>query len=83
MTVLVLCSDGLFNLYSRGAKVKDTAQAVQLWVASLVHEEGNNLALDLLWDALGGGDGLEMSCDIIRGKSRKRVDDTTVVVLQL
>jgi hypothetical protein len=63
--------------------VKDTARAIQLWVNTLVRKESTNLALDLLWDALGGDDELERSCDIIQGQSRKRVDDTTLVVLQL
>ena len=81
--VLVLCSDGLIDLYSRRSKIKDIAQAVQLWITTLTHEGRDNLALDLLWDALGGDDGAEVSSKIVRGTSNKRVDDTTVVVLQL
>ena len=81
--MLVLCSDGLIDLYSRRSKIKDIAQAVQLWITMLTHEGRDNLALDLLWDALGGDDGAEVSSKIVRGTSNKWVDDTTVVVLQL
>jgi serine/threonine protein phosphatase PrpC len=78
--VLVLCSDGLVDLYSRYSKVEDIAQAVQLWITALTFER-DNLALDLLWDALGGDKGVEVSSKIVRGMSKGRVDDTTVVVL--
>jgi pyruvate dehydrogenase phosphatase len=83
MPVLVLCSDGLIDLYSRRSKVNDITQAIQLWITTLTREGGDNLALDLLWDALGGDCGVEASSKIIRGISNMRVDDTTVVVLQL
>jgi pyruvate dehydrogenase phosphatase len=83
MPVLVLCSDGLFDLYSRRSKVEDIAQAVQSWISTLNSESSDNLALDLLWHALGGNDGVEVSSQIVSGMSNKRVDDTTVVVLRL
>jgi hypothetical protein len=83
MPVLVLSSDGLVNLYSRRSKVEDTAQAVQSWISTLTRDGSDNLALDLLWDALGGDPGVQISNDIVRGMSNKRVDDTTVVVLPL
>jgi serine/threonine protein phosphatase PrpC len=83
MPVLILCSDGLVDLYSRRSKVDDIALAVQSWLTALTREDSDNLALDLLWDALGRDERVEMSSIIIRGMSNKRVDDTTVVVLQL
>ena len=84
MPVLVLCSDGLVGLYSRCSKVEDIAQAVQSWITMLTREGSDNLALDILWDALGGDKGVEVSSKIVRGmSSNKRVDDTTAVVLQL
>ena len=83
MPVLILCSDGLVDLYSRHSKVEDMAQAVQSWITALACVGSDNLALDLLWDALGGDVGVEVSSKIVRGMSNKRVDDTTVVVLQL
>jgi len=83
MPMLVLCSDGLVDLYSRRSKVEDIAQAIQLWITALTREGSDNLALDLLWDALGGDEGVEVSSEIVRGMSNKRVDDTTIIVLQL
>jgi pyruvate dehydrogenase phosphatase len=83
MPVLILCSDGLVDLYSRRSKVEDIAQAVQSWITMSACEGSNNLALDLLWDALGGDGGIEVSSKIVRGMSKKRVDDTTVIVLKL
>jgi len=83
MPVLILCSDGLVDLYSRSSKVEDIALAVQSWLTTLAREDGDNLALDLLWDALGRDERVEASSIIIQGMSNKRVDDTTVVVLQL
>ena len=50
---------------------------------ALTYEGSDNLALDLLWDALGGDKGVELSSKIVGGMSVRRVDDTTVVVLQL
>jgi hypothetical protein len=63
--------------------VEDIAQAVQSWITTLTCEGSDNLALDLLWDTLGGDGGIEVSSKIIQGMSNKRVDDTTVIVLQL
>jgi pyruvate dehydrogenase phosphatase len=83
MPVLILCSDGLVDLYSRRSKMEDIAQAVQSWITASTCEGRDNLAADLLWDALGGNGGIEASSKIIRGMSNKRVDDTTVMVLQL
>jgi pyruvate dehydrogenase phosphatase len=83
MPVLILCSDGLVDLYSRRSKVRDIAQAVQSWTTTLTGGGGDNLALDLLWDALGGDEGIDASSKVIRGMSNRRVDDTTVIVLQL
>jgi serine/threonine protein phosphatase PrpC len=83
MPVLVLCSDGLVDLYSRCSKVEDMAQAVKSWITTLTCEGSDNLALALLWDALGGDAGVKVSNKIVRGVSNKRVDDTTVIVLQL
>lgn len=81
--VLIMCSDGLIDLYSRRSRVKNITEAIRPWLISSTHQKSDNLAFDLLWDALGGDDGVEESSTIIRGMSRRRVDDTTVVVLRL
>ncbi|KAF8968819.1 phosphatase 2C-like domain-containing protein [Flammula alnicola] len=83
MPVLILCSDGLCDLYSRRSQTRDIAQDVQLWLTTLTRESSDNLALELLWDALGGDDRIEAASKIVRGMPGRRVDDTTVVVLQL
>jgi pyruvate dehydrogenase phosphatase len=82
MPILILCSDGLVDLYRR-SKAGDMAQAIQLWLPASRCEASNNLALDLLWHALGGDKGIDLSSKIVRGTYNKRVDDTTVVVLRL
>jgi len=83
MPVLILCSDGLINLYSQRSKVKDIAQAVQIWITTLPLEVSDNLALDLLWNALVGDNEVEIVSGIIRGTLDRRVDDTTVIGLPL
>lgn len=85
--ILILCSDGLVDLYSRRSKVQDISQAVLPWITALDRKgETNidNLAQDLLWDSLGGDAGVETSSKIIQGiTSGRRVDDTTAIVLRL
>ncbi|KAF8912072.1 hypothetical protein CPB84DRAFT_1742705 [Gymnopilus junonius] len=63
--MLILCSDGLCDLYSRRLKTGDDVivQPVQQWLTKLDHEVDVNLALDLLWDALSGNNGAETAID--------------------
>ncbi|KAF8907859.1 phosphatase 2C-like domain-containing protein [Gymnopilus junonius] len=81
--MLILCSDGLSDLYSRRSHRSDISRDIEMWLTKSTPLGIDNLALSLLWDALGGNEGLEMASRLIKGIPGKRVDDTTVVVLQL
>lgn len=83
MPVLILCSDGLSDLYSRRSQRCDIARNIEMWLTNLTPHDRGNLALNLLWDALGGNEELDTASKIIRGMPGRRVDDTTALVLQL
>lgn len=79
---LIMCSDGLLDLYKEDRGVRDTI--AQKWV-SLVgsHNLSDNRALCLLRDALGGDNEEEVSWKLTRESEHKWMDDTTVLVLAL
>ena len=84
MPILILCSDRLSGLYKRPSPISNLPRDVQLWLnnASLLGCRGN-LALELLWDALDGDCGVQAASAIVRGLPGRRIDDTTIVVIQL
>jgi pyruvate dehydrogenase phosphatase len=81
---LVLCTDGLADLYDGiGVSQRDAAQAyVDSVVAALGRSRGSeNLAKQVLWDALGGEDDSEAVSRMMTVESDEVwMDDTTVVV---
>jgi pyruvate dehydrogenase phosphatase len=81
--ILILCSDGLCDLYNRRSSIGDLSKDVQLWLTTSPIECGRNLALELLWDALSGDGEVQAATKIVRGMPGRRIDDTTVVVIQL
>lgn len=81
--ILILCSDGLVDLYKRRSSISDLPKGVQLWLTTSPIECGSNLASELLWDALGGDGGVQAATKIVRGMPGRRIDDTTVVIVQL
>ncbi|KAJ7223589.1 phosphatase 2C-like domain-containing protein [Mycena pura] len=84
--VLILASDGLFNLFSRTKKVRQVSEAASMWchaAASGSGEPGRNMALNILWDALQHSNGHNLYVDMISGEYGRRVDDTTIVVCPL
>ena len=83
MPILILCSDGLCGLYKRRSPISSLPKDVQLWLTNSHIEHKSNLALELLWDALDGGGGVQAATKIVRGMPGRRIDDTTVVVIQL
>ena len=83
MPILILCPDGLFDLYKRRSPISDLSKDVQLWLTTSPIECRNNLAFELLWDALDGDGGVQAATKIVRGMPGRRIDDTTVVVIQL
>jgi hypothetical protein len=78
-----MCSDGLIDLYSRHSTA-GISTAFQRWLTrtSVSGYFSDNLALDILVDAL---DGTEKANKMLSGESLsgRRVDDTTVIVVQL
>ena len=85
MPILILCSDGLCDLYKRRSSISTLPKDVQLWLTtSFPIECKSNLALELLWDALDGDGEVQAATRIVRGMRGSRwIDDTTVVVIQL
>ena len=84
MPILILCSDGLRGLYKKRSPISNLPKDVQLWLTtSSPIECKSNLALELLWDALDGDGGVQTATKIVRGMPGRRIDDTTVVVIQL
>ncbi|KAK0469233.1 protein serine threonine phosphatase 2C [Desarmillaria tabescens] len=85
-SVLILSTDGLINLYSRSSQVKNTADAAPLWFAAInrARQDSSNLALDLLWNVLGGdGEANLYSLMMQQQFNSRRVDDTTIIILPL
>ena len=82
MPMLILCSDGLCDLYKRRPPTSSLPKDVQLWLATAFPVEcRSNLASELLWEALDGDSGRQAATKIVRGMPGRRIDDTTVVVV--
>ena len=82
---LIMCSDGLVDLYtSESLQLDDLAD---IWVQVLAKKEGSennaNLALCLLRDALGGDDEERVSRMMTVEMCFQWMDDTTIVVQKL
>ena len=54
-----------------------------MWLTTSPIKCRSNLALELLWDALDGDSEVQAATKIVRGMPGRRIDDTTVVVIQL
>lgn len=81
--ILVMYSDGLLDLYKRRSKDHSIAGVIREWLTNSALQNGRdkNLAVDLLWDALGDiGAVIKM---LTQEPSGRRVDDTTVIVVPL
>lgn len=82
---LIMCSDGLVDLYMSEARQID--ELADDWVQLLAKKdvsEGNvNLALCLLRDALGGDDAERVSRMMTVEMCYRWVDDTTIIVQNL
>jgi pyruvate dehydrogenase phosphatase len=82
---LILCSDGLVDLYmSEALQMDDLAD---VWVQLLAKKEASadnvNLALCLLRDALGGKDEEKVSRMMTVEMFYRWMDDTTIIVQKL
>lgn len=78
---LIMCSDGLLDLYKED-RVRETI--AQEWVCLVgSHDLSDNRALGLLRDALGGDNEEEVSWKLTRELEHKWMDDTTVLVQAL
>ncbi|KAJ7588177.1 protein serine threonine phosphatase 2C [Mycena floridula] len=79
---LILCSDGLAELCSKTSKLRPELEIAQFF-ADIVGDgkDSENMALELLWAALGGD--TKAATGNMEITSGGRVDDTTVLVLLL
>ena len=79
--ILILCFEGLCDLYKRRSPTNSLPKDVHLWLTttSLI-ECRSNLASELLWDALDGDGRIQAATKTVRGMPGRRIDDTTVVV---
>lgn len=85
---LILCSDGLTDLYEEMGQqemvnhwVQVVSQALELF--SCLSDQRTNLALRLLRDAIGGEDATIVSRNITVEMEERWMDDTTIVVQRL
>ncbi|TFK44607.1 protein serine threonine phosphatase 2C [Crucibulum laeve] len=81
---LIMCSDGLLDLYDHRGEGPDMVSLGATWVDVLTKSEGSqNLALSLLRAGLGGEDEERVSRMITVEMSFRWMDDTTVLVQRL
>ncbi|KAI0066214.1 protein serine/threonine phosphatase 2C [Artomyces pyxidatus] len=81
--VLIMCSDGLVDLYSDRNSLDESARH---WMKAVEYREvdaESNLALRLLRDALGGDDETLVSRMITVEMTERWMDDTTIIVQKL
>ena len=85
---LILCSDGLADLWS--TTFSDEQRMVEEWgrvVAEVVKKEGvagkTNLALELLRHSIGGDDAKSVSRVLTLDMNTPWIDDTTIVIQTL
>lgn len=81
--MLILASDGLINIFSKTKKVRLVSEAAPMWCTSAVSGSSENMALNVLWDALGGDGDDNILSAIINGEHRGRVDDITILVVPI
>jgi pyruvate dehydrogenase phosphatase len=80
---LILCSDGLVDLFEHETLDQMANTWVQLVAATKFGGQRQNAALCLLREGLGGQDGEKVSRVLTVELMEKWMDDTTVVVLSL
>ena len=82
---LIMCSDGLVDLYmSEALQVDDLADIwVQLLAKNDASENNTNLAVCLLRDGLGGNDEEKVSRMMTVEMCYRWMDDTTIIVQRL
>lgn len=78
---LILCSDGLRDLYHKTSNVNERTDSLQQWMFATA--ASNNKALSLLWDAIGGEFDPPRAGAIVQGQIKGRIDDTTILVCEL
>lgn len=80
---LILCSDGLMDLYEPQTLDEMAMTWVELVGATKIGGGRQNAALRLLREGLGGEDGEKVSRVLTVELMEKWMDDTTVIVLSL
>lgn len=87
-TRLIMCSDGLLDLYEDHTEPLGLAQLPEVWFSALDNRNTtldayNNLALALLRHGLGGGDTDKVSRNLTVEIAFKWMDDTTILVQRI
>lgn len=85
---LIMCSDGLLDLYWDHTEALDLTQLPEVWFSALDNRNPNldaynNLALALLRDGLGGSDIDKVSRNLTVEIVFKWMDDTTILVQRI
>ncbi|KAJ7172106.1 phosphatase 2C-like domain-containing protein [Mycena filopes] len=81
--LLILASDGLVNILSRSKGIRELPEAAAVWGASAVSGDWENMAVNVLWEALLGANGKSLYEDMVQKQSGRRVDDITIIVCPL
>ncbi|KAF9562787.1 protein serine/threonine phosphatase 2C [Agrocybe pediades] len=82
-TVMVMCSDGLVDLSDDRLKLHEVLSKAWVKLVGEHYGDGQNLALRLLRDALGGEDSEKVSRMITVEMGFRWMDDTTILVQRL
>jgi pyruvate dehydrogenase phosphatase len=80
---LIMCSDGLVDLYPKKAKADLENHWAQVVANALRPDRGSNAALELLRDAIGGNDAHKVSRNLTVEMEERWFDDTTIIVQRL
>ncbi|KXN90223.1 [Pyruvate dehydrogenase [acetyl-transferring]]-phosphatase 1, mitochondrial [Leucoagaricus sp. SymC.cos] len=86
--LLIMCSDGLLDLYLDSSPSLSLKQLPQVWLTALDTRDTsldayNNLSLALLRNALGGKDTEKVSRNITVEMTSRWMDDTTILVQKI
>ncbi|KAJ7700363.1 phosphatase 2C-like domain-containing protein [Mycena rosella] len=81
--LLIMASDGLINILSRTKRGPQISEAASSWCSAALSEATQNMAVNILWDALQPEDGENLYKSMVDGQYGRRVDDITIIVSPL
>ncbi|KAE9383710.1 protein serine/threonine phosphatase 2C [Gymnopus androsaceus JB14] len=84
-TFLIMASDGLLERFKKVKPERSEMEILDYWVsvASKAQHQGENMALDLLWEAFGGDSDGNIYTMVLDKSLQDRVDDITIIVIPL